>query len=783
MKMDAGRISAALGLLLASSAPAWAQAVPSAGAAAAVPTDDQVAGGEIIVTARKRRETAFDTPVVLQAIGGQELSRRSIVNVEGLSRVTPLLLIGENTGGVQGAPIAIRGIAGSEINPFSDQAVSFNIDGIQVARSSVQRLASMDVASVEILKGPQALFFGKNSPGGVISIRSADPTRTFESSVSAGFEVEARETRLEGNVSGPITDTLGVRVAGYYSSMRGYIDNVSVPAAGSLKSFNHGPDGHEFAGRLTLKYEADDRFNARFKFAYGEGSDSGSTSINQIFHCSGATPQLASARMDCSANGKTSLIDPGPAFQAVFPTKHGGRLYSDRNQYLTSLEMNFKPTEDVTVTSITGVYRFHTENLSNTSAIDIQSNLLYTPERVTYRDINQELRVLTSFDGLANISAGGMYQSGKIDYHNRAYFSPGGVITSLFNVDNSQRGESYSFFGQLILKPIDRVELSGGGRWSHESKRIRTISRGVEQISAVPSDSWSNFSPEVTLKWSANPDLNLFASYRRGFLSGGFNGSAGANYTGAKLNYDQQTNRGGEVGLKARLFDRTLRLNLSLFDYDIRGLQVAATTGVSNLSTNAGKAYTRGVEFDGSWTSPIAGLTLRGAVSYDKARYSLFTFACYKGQSVTQGCNLAPVNGVFTQQNLAGRPIVRAPEWGGYGGFNYETEVSDLKVGLSGDANYSAGFYNNAFTEPLGYQKSYWLFDASLRVGAPDDRWEVALLGRNLGNKYYVVRSSEQPFSGGASGTAVANRQADIIGAPNRGRELMIRVTLRPKLF
>lgn len=778
MKNQMG-LTGAIALLLSGTSPSWAQAAPPQAAdGAAVEVD-----GEIIVTARKRAETAFDTPVVLQAVGGEELSRRSITNVDGLSRVTPLLLIGENTGGVQGAPIAIRGIAGSEINPFSDQAVSFNIDGIQVARSSVQRLASMDVASVEILKGPQALFFGKNSPGGVISIRSADPTATFDAKMSAGYEVEAHEKRFDGYVSGPISDTLGLRVAGYFSSMRGYIDNVSVPAAGSLKSFGHGPEGHEFAARLTLKYEPDDRFNARFKLAYGAGKDSGSTSVNQIFNCSGAVPQLASSNMDCRANGQTSLIDPGPAFQAVFPTKHGGKLYSDRNQILTSLEMNFKPVDDVTVTSITGVYRFHTENLSNTSAIDIQRNLLYTPERVTYRDINQELRVLTSFDGLVNISAGGMYQSGAIDYHNRAHFSPGGVITSLFSVDNSQRGESYSFFGQLILKPTETIELSGGGRWSHESKRIRTISRGVEQISALPQDSWSNFSPEVTLKWSATPDLNLFASYRRGFLSGGFNGSAGGNFTGAKLNYDQQTNRGGEIGVKARLFDRTLRLNLALFDYDIRGLQVAATTGVSNLSTNAGKAHTRGVELDGSWTSPLRGLTLRGALSYDKAEYDVFTFACYKGQSIAQGCNIAPVNGVFTQQSLAGQPIVRAPKWGGYGGFNYESTLADLKVGLSGDANYSGGYFNNAFNEPLARQRSYWLFDASLRVGAPDDRWEVALIGRNLGNKYYVVRSSEQPFSGGASGTAVANRQADIIGAPNRGREVMFRVTVRPTLF
>lgn len=159
-------------MLATTSTTAFAQAAEAQGTDAA----DNILNGEIIVTARRRAETTFDTPVVLQAVNGAELQRRSIVNVEGLSRITPLLIIGENTGGIQGAPIAIRGISGSEVNPLADQAVAFDIDGIQINRSTVARLGTFDLASAEILKGPQALFYGKNSPGGIISLRSADPT-------------------------------------------------------------------------------------------------------------------------------------------------------------------------------------------------------------------------------------------------------------------------------------------------------------------------------------------------------------------------------------------------------------------------------------------------------------------------------------------------------------------------------------------------------------------------------------------------------------------------------
>lgn len=767
-------------MLATTSTTAFAQAAQSQNTDAA----ENILNGEIIVTARRRAETTFDTPVVLQAVNGAELQRRSIVNVEGLSRITPLLIIGENTGGIQGAPIAIRGISGSEVNPLADQAVAFDIDGIQINRSTVARLGTFDLASAEILKGPQALFYGKNSPGGIISLRSADPTSSFQSQISAGYEFAADETRLEGYVSGPITDTLGIRVAGYFSDIKGYINNESTPAPGSLKSFNRAPNGTEFATRLTLKFDPSDSFDARLKVAYNKANDLGASGMVQLIGCGGPLPQLASANADCVADNRTSLIDPGPNFQAVFPTAKGGRMFSDRNQVLTSLEMNVKPTEDVTLTSITGFYRYHSNSLTNISGLDLQPVYLALPEKVTYRDFNQELRLLTSFDGIVNFAAGAAYQSSRADYLNNFHLTIAGNFRQINDAELYQRGEAYSFFGQLILRPVESFELSAGGRYSEELKRLRTFAFNVEQLSAQPSVNFDNFSPEVTAKWSATPDLNLFASYRSGFLSGGFNGNGAASYTGRNLTFDQQTTKGFEVGMKARLFDRTLRINLSLFDYDIRGLQVSATQGTTVIQTNAGKASTRGVEFDGTWTTPVEGLQLRGAVSYNKARYDLFSFACYRGQSIAEGCNQAPAaNGSFTLQDLNGSRIVRAPDWGGAVGFNYDTEVSGLKVGLSGDGNYSSGYFNNAFNAPLMWQRGYWLFDSSLRVGAADNRWEVALIGRNLTNRYYVARAAEQPLSGGAAGTAIANRQADVIGAVNRGREVMLRLTFRPDLL
>lgn len=778
------RTAAMAALLSTASTGAYAQvANQQAGAPDNASAAAEESGpGDIIVTARKRLETSYDTPVVLQAVGAAELERRSINNIEGLSRVTPLLIVGENTGGIQGAPISIRGIAGSDVNPLADQAVAFDIDGIQINRSTVARLGTFDLASAEILKGPQALFYGKNSPGGIISLRSADPTSTFQAQLSAGYETNAKEVRLEGYVSGPLSDTLGVRLAGYYSNIKGYIRNAALPAPGSVKSFNHSPRGDEFATRLTLKLDPSDTFDARFKLAYNKVDDLGASGQVQLIGCGGATPQLSSANADCVANDRTSLIDPGPNFQAVYPTKKGGNIFSSRNQVLSSLEMNFTPAEDITLTSLTGYYRYHSNSLSNISGLDVQPIYFALPEQVTYRDFNQEVRLLTTFNGLVNVAAGATYQNSRASYLNNFHITAGGVFRPANDAELYQRGEAYSFFGQLILRPTSSFELSAGGRYSKEDKRLRTFSFNVEQFSAVPAVSFNNFSPEVTAKWSATPNVNLFASYRSGFLSGGFNGNGAANYTGRNLKFDQQTAKGFEAGLKARLFDRTLRVNMSLFDYNLRGLQVSATQGTTVIQTNAGKASTKGFELDSNWTTPVPGLQLRGALSYAKARYQTFTFACYRGQSITQGCSTGPVNpanGAFTLQDLGGARVVRAPDWGASAGFNYETKMSGVKVGLSGDTNYSSGYFNNAFNAPLMWQPGYWLLDSNLRVGAPDDRWELALIGRNLTNKYYVARAAEQPVSGGLAGTAAANRQADVIGAVSRGREITLRATVR----
>lgn len=128
-------------------------------------------------------------------------------------------MTGTAGGTQQDGSVAVRGISLAESNPFGDEAVPFNIDGVQVARGLVRRPGSFD------LKGTQALFFGKIGPDGIISVRVADPASYLEAKASAGYEFTTREIQVQGYISGPLTETLGARLVFYGTHMRGWEAN------------------------------------------------------------------------------------------------------------------------------------------------------------------------------------------------------------------------------------------------------------------------------------------------------------------------------------------------------------------------------------------------------------------------------------------------------------------------------------------------------------------------------------------------------------------------------
>lgn len=811
------QLMASAGMMVCWSGAAMAQATggapadPAASAAvASQPGTAEIGLEDIIVTARKRDETSISVPVVVTAVGAAELQRRGINNLDGIARTVPQLVIGPQGGSVQGGNFALRGVSGPDSNPFGDQAVSFNVDGVQVAKGNLRRVSDTDISQIEVLKGPQALFFGKNSPAGILSIRTADPGSRFEAMVRAGYEFEGREIRTEGYVSGPVSDTLGVRLSGYFGDLNGYLDN-NVPASAYVAPTSYGrtPKGRDYAVRGTVKWEPTADFSARLKVNYAHTDFSGPASTTQYINCPFGQPQ-SGITDDCKANGTGINPGSGPVVGQLNPLFRDGHNYQNQDQVLSGLELNYKVSDTLTLTTVSGLYYvdlIQAQNYENDYAVALPST-----NNLRNRELSQEIRLQSDYDGPINFTAGGYYSDTyattgsntylfAIEGSGIAVLAANGLgfvpLRTPFQVNNyqlTQRGQSYSAFLQMSYKPIDVIEINVGGRYSYERKRLTKVqSQAVGSgnpfaftpLSAADNipgsaisprkDSWNDFSPEVTVSYRPTSELTFFGSYKHGFLSGGFN-SGSTDFT-QDLTYDQQTIKGFEGGVKALLLDDRLRVNLAAYTYEVAGLQVQNYVNATNFIRNAASVRVKGGEFDFNYRFPIDGLSARGAASYNKAAYTKFPNApCYNGQTNALGCFIVGGN---PSQDLGGSTLPRAPRWSLSGGFAYEAPLGDaLKIGISVDANYSSKIFTDLPNTPNGVMPKYALLDATVRLMEAEDRWELAFIGRNLTNKFYYVASTDVPFTGGAAGGAtgvLGDRYASV----SRGRELMARVTYK----
>jgi iron complex outermembrane recepter protein len=808
----------------AGAAASDADASPAAEAAANAPAENSSESGleEIVVTARKREETLIAVPVVVTALGATQLEERGITNLDSIARVVPQLLIGNQSGSVQGGNIAIRGISGPDSNPFGDQAVSFNIDGVQIAKGFVRRMTDTDLNQVEVLKGPQALLYGKNSPAGIISIRTADPTKDFDAKATVGYETEAQEYRTQDYISGPITDTLGARIAGDFSTMAGDLFEATPADSPYAVSHGHNTQSKDYTVRATLLWEPLSAFTARLKVNYGRTQNGGPASTGEFINCPFGARETGSG-LPCGVGGYSVNSSSG-AFVPTLPGTEneflpGGQNYQDQKQILGSLELDYEPMKALHVTSVTGIYHLLLDQCQNYENDD--SILLPSCNPTADREFSEELRFTTDLNWPLNF-AGGLYYSdtraatGSVTYlfgGNFDLLAPGfGGPTTPALVDSyylKQDGSAYSAYLQGIYKPIETVEIDVGGRYSYEKKTLPValdgggISEGGCGLGApgVPCTaildastsisppsgshkSWNDFSPEGTISYRPSQTLTLFASWKHGFLSGGFNSSSVNFRADPDNSYDPEVIKGFEAGVKTVLFADTLAVNAAAYRYNITGLQVTNFENATSTIRNAGAVRITGIESDVSYRAPLPGLNLHAAAAYNHGVYESFPAApCYNGQTIAMGCDGTPSVGaggvVFNSQNLSGTELIRAPKVNLSGGFGYDRALpANLMLGLTVDANYTSSYLTDASSAPQSREPAFTLLDSTLRLFDAKQSWELAFIGRNLTNRYYWVASPNAPFTGSGTGTAVGVL-GDRFAAVSRGRELWIQASYR----
>jgi iron complex outermembrane receptor protein len=807
-KFLAGGAAAAIafamtGTALAQSKPVEPASVPgqSVSSESSQPADtalSQSNAADIIVTARKRAERQQDVPVAISAFGGPELARYATGSVADVAAQVPQLVISQPAG-PGGGNINLRGVGSATTSPAVDQQVSLNLDGVQASQSNLIALGVYDLARVEVLKGPQALFFGKNSPGGVISLISADPGNSLEWSLRSAYDFNQDGVVTEGVISTPLTDKLGIRVAGAYSDQNGWFRNTPNSIPGQTFSALRSKDAHEYFGRVTLKWgETADRFNAKLKVAYNrQDRNNGIYSNLQLFSCPQGAPQytqfVPGASTDCRLDRNYSEPDMGAAAAAESPVFRDGRPYFDSRLLLSSFAANYRVSDDITLTSVTGYYDIKEKWATNYNQGGV--TLVDTGSVLHQDQFTQELRLGSSFSTPLNFVVGAFYQSANLNLRIPtglgSFFSPTHapllIDDSQFHLDT----ETWSAFGQLIWAFAPRWELAGGARYSHERKAEagRSLLLNGAYSFIKPVRSFENVSPEATLSFKPNRNLNIYGAYRQGFTSGGFNLVPLSFAPGVPVDngYRQATVRGGEFGIKGSVARRQVQFDLDLYRYTYRNLQLSALdpTTIALSIRNAASSRVQGAEASVNIRpDQIKALSLRSTLAYNDAYFTSFpTAQCYQGQTVAQGCNGTIVGGIARTQDLSGAQQERAPKWTiNYGATVDQPLAGGLRISVSGDANYTGRFFAQPEHDPRSIQRDAWRFNANITLSGRNDGWSLAVIGKNLTNVLRAEYAFSQPFTGGGTGTSVG-LPSDLVGSVGLPRTVVLQLTVRNSLF
>jgi iron complex outermembrane receptor protein len=758
---------------------------------------------EVIVTARKRPESILNVPVVETVIPQARLERFQTLDLKDVATLVPGLALGDNLLSF-GAQVSLRGVGTNAFDIGVEQSVSLNIDGLQLTQALAFASGIFDIAQIEVLKGPQALFYGKSSPGGVISLRTADPTDRFEIVARAGYEFDAQEKRGEIILSGPVTDSLKLRLASAYSSQEGFFENNATALAGTGA---RDPSARRLFGtrayqiRGTMLWAPTSRFDARLKInqAYQRTLYNGAAQYARCPDGLGAPfgIDFIGGANSCTLGRTFTIVDYDPAAFPLVP--NNGSPYLQMTQTYGTLEMNYRPSSDITVTSVTGYYLMHEESLVNTTATTHAAPVIGLSNNYKRHDVTEEIRVNSDFAGPSNFTAGAFIERGG--FGNLTTLSGNlmyGLLPLLAEGSNDIEIRSDSLFGQLRWRVVPQVEVAAGARWTRETRSKTALTLGAGPPTPVrlptPQIKSNNTSPEVTVSYKPSETWTLFGSLKRGFKSGSFDAGAPTSPY-LDTSFGDEKVEGYEIGAKSRLLDRRLAANLAFYDYRYSGLQVGAIVEVAGVpmtrTVNAASSLIYGIDFDATYRPALVeGLGLNFAAAWNEAHFKTLTNApCFGGQTIAAGCNLAldPTTGLFTAQDLSGQPLPRAPRWQVNFGFDYERGIGHgLTLAVSSNNHYSSS-YNTVLLDPY-FQMGFIKTDASITIQGPRDEWELALIGKNLNNAITTGLCNNYNAQGGASlggqvtgGTGRGPAGVDEIACfMDRGREIWIRLTLRP---
>lgn len=757
---------------------------------------------EVVVTARKKQESSLDVPVAVAAISGEKIESQGLTDLNRIAQMTPQVILAQGDSGA-GASFVIRGLGSSAFDAGIEQSVVVNIDGVPATRGALVTTSMFDLQQIEVLKGPQVLFFGKNSPAGVISISSRGPSDEFEAQIRTGYEFEAAERYVEGVVSGPISSTLGARLAVRASQMDGWMENVAQAFTdfggnnpnpfnplGTSVDDDDRPGGEDYQARITLSWEPSERFDASLKYAISSKEYNGGFTQAWCEGGSNSAPvdTLGPAALpdpygDCKYDNKLTSVGVVPEIARDWANAGDGSPIFEQDTQFTTLTMNYS-LDNMTLTSVTG--HMSLENLIRENLDRTSYGLAFSTPGEDTGSFSQEFRLITDLNGALNFSAGLFYeQVDRLSFTDSFLFFGGpDPVTGkyhTFELEHQADSKTYSAFFQLRYQITDKLELAAGARYTdeertQESRNVFTHTFTAPILALVPASTTplngrftdTDISPEATLSYKPSDNSMVYAAYKTGYKSGGFSSpslyqidpSTGAPVTANQLSFDPEKAEGFEVGYKSRLLENTLRLEAVAYYYTYDDLQTSVfePEAFSFFIKNAASAVVKGVEVTSEWVAS-ENLSLFTDIAFNRAEYDEFTNGqCYTGQT---DC-------IDGKNDLSGEPLTRAPEWNYNLGFSYDLALGNshtLIVG--GDINFTDDYLTQEDQNPFARQKAFTTMNSNLRLESNDGKYEIAVIGRNLGNERYIELTTSKAF-GSTAGFG------DFTPSTIRGREIRI---------
>jgi iron complex outermembrane recepter protein len=699
---------------------------------------------DIVVTARRRNEILLDVPIAVTAYSGEQLERQGAVDITDIGDTTPNVTLETSRGTNTTLTAFIRGIGQQDPVAGFEQGVGLYLDDVYLNRPQGAVLDIYDVERIEVLRGPQGTLYGRNTIGGAVKyVTRRLPHRTagnFRTNIGTYGQVD-----LIGSASTAFGDMFRVGAAVARLTRDGFGSNFTTREDNYDKDIT--------AGRVSAEIGDDDRALLRLSGDYTRDVSNARGGHRLIPGLLTGAPVLEN-----EFNSRGGLIVPEQKVTNKGAAAHG----------------HVRVADGVTLKSITA-YR---KDLSGTP-IDfdaLPSGDVDVPAIYRNKQFSQEVQLEYGRGPISGV-VGAYYLDAKAttEFDVRLFTTLAGLTAyTLADVDT----KTWAIFGDFTYDVSDQISLSVGGRYTDDRRKadvFRTLMigggapafGGPGTILGAPTSDFEGrrkdtaFTPRASVSFKPTPDHHLYASFAQGFKGGGFDprgqstqapdadgdGDRDAADIYEYMAFDPEKVKSYELGWKAALLDRRVFTGVSLFHSDYKDMQIPASVGCiigglpnfCGLTSNAGKARIRGVEFEGN--ARLLGssggsqrLNFGWSLGYlDAAFQEFLTIVAFERDGT-------PIPLPGRQENVADfRKIQNTPKWTASGTLTYLTDLMGGDLSLTSTLSYRSSSQQFEIRTPMLDQKGFSLLDASAVYSLPGGRWTIGLHGKNLTDTRYIT--------------------------------------------